>query len=474
MKQIFYILFFVILSIFSGCFPNQGNKSDFSNDIRLYIENPKYWQYKGKPVLLLGASNSDNLFQSPDFEEQLDLLKSIGGNYVRNTMKSSYTEIVWPYYRLKDGKYDLNKWGAEYWKRFEKLLKLADERDIIVQVEIWDRFLYSRKSWIDNPFNPANNINYSVKECGMETEYPVHPYRDLQPFFHTIKGMSNYTPALELVKNYQEKFVDKILSYSLKYGNVLYCMDNETTTPPEWGLYWMRYIRDKAGEKRVYTTDMFDHFFYPNTCESCKQAIGNPEEYLFLDVSQINSRIYNQAHWDTLQWIVNERDKYPIRPVNCVKIYGGNYKSYGTGSNEDGVERFCRDVIGGCAAVRHCSPLTGNGLNKKAQATIKAVRKVESLVKMWEVEPHMELLSEREEDEAYLTADEGSKYVVLFPQEGSVKIDLSKYNKQIFTGKWISIKSGEWGKQFSVSGGGNIDISTPDSSGWFAVLVCTF
>jgi len=31
--------------------------------IGVYKENPRYWQYKGKPVLLLGGTDDDNLFQ---------------------------------------------------------------------------------------------------------------------------------------------------------------------------------------------------------------------------------------------------------------------------------------------------------------------------------------------------------------------------------------------------------------------------
>jgi hypothetical protein len=120
--------------------------------------------------------------------------------------------------------------------------------------------------------------------------------------------------------------------------------------------------------------------------------------------------------------------------------------------------------------VRHHRPASGNGLNVKAQATIKSLRKVELLVKMWEVEPQMELLSEREENEAYLTALKGDKYVVLFPAGGSVKVDLSGHDKE-FSGKWISIKTGEWGEEFSVTGGVDVEIATPDSTGWFAVLL---
>lgn len=470
MKKNWYSLFTIILFVFSGCISQQGDKSVSGKEIQPYVENPKYWQYKGEPVLLLGASNNDNLFQSADVKEQLDLLQSVGGNFIRNTMDAGDSTNVWPYYKMSDGKYDLNQWSESYWSRFENLLKLANERDIIIQLEVWDRFDFSRISWMINPFNPANNINYSAKKCGMATEYPQHPSTDLQPFFHSIKGMPNYTPELELVKKYQEKFVDKMLSYSLKFGNVLYCMDNETSTPPEWGLYWMAYIKNKAGEKQVYTTDMFDKFFQPNACQTCKEAISNPEEYTFLDVSQINSRNFNQAHWDTLQWIVNERNKYPLRPINCTKTYGGGNSTWGSGSNDDGVERFCRDIIGGCAAVRHHRPPSGNGLDEKAQATIKSFRKMESLVKMWEMEPHLELLGNRESDEAYLSAKPGEQYALYFTDGGSVSLDLTTYQNS-FKVKWIDLKTGKWGDETTIKGGETVQISAPGSGGWLASMV---
>jgi hypothetical protein len=65
--------------------------------IEIYKTNPAYWQYDGKPVLLMGGSKDDNLFQIPDIKEHLDLLKSVGGNYVRNTMSSRDQGNVWPF-----------------------------------------------------------------------------------------------------------------------------------------------------------------------------------------------------------------------------------------------------------------------------------------------------------------------------------------------------------------------------------------
>ena len=63
-----------------------------------------------------------------------------------------------------------------------------------------------------------------------------------------------------------------------------------------------------------------------------------------------------------------------------------------------------------------------------------------------------------------------NKYVVLFPSGGSVKIDLSDYKKE-FSGKWVSIKIGEWGGgQFSLKGGSLKEIVSPGTDGWFALI----
>ena len=120
--------------------------------MRPYSKNPHYWQYKGEPVLLIGGSVEDNLFQIPDLEAHLDLLASVGGNYVRCTMSSRDEGDAWPFERdQKSGLYDLTQPAREYWARFERFLELADERDIVAHFELWDRFDFSRESWQDNP-----------------------------------------------------------------------------------------------------------------------------------------------------------------------------------------------------------------------------------------------------------------------------------------------------------------------------------
>jgi hypothetical protein len=143
--------------------------------------------------------------------------------------------------------------------------------------------------------------------------------------------------------------------------------------------------------------------------------------------------------------------------------------TWGSGSEDDGVERFCRVVLGGCASARHHRPYHGNGLNKKAVASIKAVRKVESLVKLWEVEPGMDLLTEREENEAYLATDGGDKYIIYFTHGGTVDLDLSPHDKSYIL-KWVSVDTGEWGVETTLESGNIETITAPDQGGWFGVI----
>ncbi|MGI6083697.1 MAG: hypothetical protein ACOYEP_12610, partial [Limnochordia bacterium] len=319
---------------------------DSSDRIRPWDGNPRYWQYKGKPVLLLGGSREDNLFQIPDLKEHLDLLASVGGNVIRNTMSDRDPGNVRAFRQLPNGKYDLEQWGTDYWTRFEDLLRWSAERDIVVQIEVWDRFDHSRDPWLTDPFNPVNNINYTCEESGLAPSYPEHPSRDLQPFFHTVPGTPKYRPRYDVIRKYQERFVEKMLEYSLPYGNVLYCMNNETSSSVLWGQYWMEFINKKADERgvSVYVTDMFDDAWKPEASRSLKMAIQQPQRYRFLDVSQVNSRNFGQDHWDRFQWVVKQTESNSV-PLNHTKIYSAGETSFGSGTPKEGVNRFWRNLV---------------------------------------------------------------------------------------------------------------------------------
>lgn len=232
--------------------------AEHSDRIRPYEKNPSYWQFTGQPVLLVGGSKDDNLFQIPDLKAHLDEMKAVGANYIRNTMsdRNDLGFEVYPFKKLPDGKYDLEQWNEEYWKRFENLLKWTAEHNIIVQIEVWDRFDCSTKNWPPHPYHPRNNVNYTAEQSGLAAEYPDHAGQNKQPFFFTTPKQRNNTVVLK----YQQRFVDKLLSYSLQHDHVLYCIDNETSGEEAWGASWAEYIkqRARAAGRQVCVTEMWD------------------------------------------------------------------------------------------------------------------------------------------------------------------------------------------------------------------------
>ena len=431
--------------------------------IRPWEKNPRFWQYRGEPVLLLGASDDDNLFQLPDLEAHLDAIRAAGGNYIRNTMSDRRDGgfEVYPFRQLADGKYDLRQWNKEYWARFENMLRWTRDRDIIVQIEVWDRFDYSRDNWPPHPYNPQNNVNYTSEASGLALLYPDHPGSNRQPFFFTTPAQKNNRMVLE----HQQRFVDKMLSYALRFDHVLYCIDNETSAEEAWGVYWADYLHHRASEagKKICVTEMWDAWDLRHPQH--RRTLDHPERYQFADVSQNNQK-KGQEHWDNFQWVRRYIAKNP-RPLNTVKTYGADGGKFGDA--RDGIERWWRHLIGGAASARFHRPPAGLGLSEASIASLRAARNVESVVKFWEVEPADALLSDREQNEAYLTAAPGKAYVVYFTDGGSVGLDLGE-EPQRYVLRWIDLRRGDWGPRAAIDGGTVARLVAPGKGGWVAVI----
>lgn len=433
---------------------------DGAAPIRPSASNPRYWEYKGKTVLLIGGSREDNLFQIPDLREHLDILAACGGNYIRNTMSARDDGNVWPFYQRDDGKYDLERLNDEYFNRLEQCLKWSLERDIIVQIEMWDRFDYARDVWRRNPYRPANNVNYGTNQSGLKNEYPNHPGNNENPFFFTVPALRNN----ELILKYQRAQVDRLLSISLKYPNVLYCMDNETSGDPAWGAYWSDYIKSAAARKgvEVHTTEMWDDWNLRGNAH--RATLDNPEQYSFADISQ-NNHNSGQKHWDALQWAREYVSQRP-RPLNNVKIYGADGGRFG--NDRDGTERFWRNLIGGAASVRFHRPDSGIGLNETAQAHIRSARMFVEKFDLVRAQPDVEskLLLQREPDEAYLTTLANGRYAVYFPNGGEVTLDAPEFAGHCLV-EWLDIEKREW--HTPVSSDRTI-LTTPGTGHWIAVV----
>ncbi len=454
--------------------------SNEANRIQPYSENPYYWQYEGEPVLLLGGTDQDNPFNHPEslepdgVESHLDLLVSVGGNYLRNTMSHRDPPNAFPFARVDDERFDLTQWNEEYWQRFDDFLRMTEQRDIIVQIEVWETWDYyanhePQGGWSRHPFNPKNNINYTVEEAKLPNEINFNPSENptAHNFFHTVPKLENN----KIVLSYQQAFVDKMLEFSLNYDHVLYCMNNETGEPPAWGEYWVKYITAKAKEtgKSIEITDMRRSEVLSSPDHRLIQ--DKPDLYTFIEVSQNNGWSRGgQSHWDPLIKVREYIADAP-RPINNVKIYGGEDGWRGV---DEGVQRFWRNIFAGCASARFHRrfPAAGIGLNELAQSNLRSARMLTSEIDVFASEPHNDLLSDREPNEAYCFANVGKSYALYFPDGGAINLDLSDSEGE-WTLRWLNIFESEWGSEENVQGGGPVKITAPGKGHWAALISLT-
>ena len=453
--------------------------ADESDRIRPYEANPHYWQYKGRPVLLLGGSDDDNLFQWPAkrLTAQLDTLVACGGNYVRNTMASREIKPghndLWPYRIVKRtddlliNVYDLDQWNEEYWRRFSRMLEETAARDIIVEVELWERHdcyrTRDQAGWLRHPFNPDNNVNYTAEESGLPTgEWTTDPGH---PLFATVPRLDNNTVVLR----YQEAFIDKVLSYTLRYDHILYNMNNESKEHHSFGEYWADYIltRARTAGKRIELTDMQDAH---DVTDASVMRVMDSDVYTFVDILQNNFQ-KQKTHWQRIERIRNHLRSRP-RPITNIKIYGSDNappRKEFWGETRDAIERFWRSIFGGCSSARFHRPDWGVGLHGIAQANVKSMRMLTDAMNVFACEPRNDLLDDRSPNEAYCLAETGRQYAAYFPDGGEVTLDVSA-TKGSLRVRWLDISRSAWQEQQTVDGGGTLELRTPGKGHW-AVLV---
>ena len=485
--------------------------------IQPYAENPRYWQYKGQPVLLLGGSDDDNLFQwtGKKLTDHLDLLKSVGGNYVRNTMSDRDEGGEWGpapkgvemayAFKKTGGRYDLSQWNDEYWRRFDDFLRETRRRRIFVQVELWDAFDFADlgtpgniktplpPTWAPHPWNPRNNINYTEAETGVpeiwkEVHWRYNPLLmavpklngDNKKITYTLpSGATRTMPKLKdasEVLGFQQRFIRKILEVGLKYDHVLYVVMNESSLPFDVGEYWAAFARREAAKvgRTIHVTDMRGRIV-----RDAPYVIDRDELFSYIDVSQ-NAHYGGQQHWDNLMSFRDKLANAP-RPMNNVKMYVQGYQEWidaqqspdlATELNRrEGPAKLWRSIFAGCASGRFHRPpvIYGLGLDETAQRHIKNLRAVTDEVVVYRCEPRNELLSDREPDEAYCLAEPGRKYAVYFPNGGSVQLDCSDVQGSLAM-KWLDIAHSHWTEPQTIEAVQRLRLTAPGKGHWALVV----
>jgi len=197
----------------------------------------------------------------------------------------------------------------------------------------------------------------------------------------------------------------------------------------------------------------------------------HPEIFSYVDISQNNWQI-EQAHYDHLMWLREtlKGQAGGIRPMNHVKVYARLGRE--SGLVDISLDRWWQNVFAGCASTRFHRPTRGSGigLGREAQEAIRAARTFTDAFDIFDTEPYPELLSDREDNEAYCLAWPGELYALYFPNGGEVRLEIEQTDKPL-TLRWFDPTTAQFGDPEPVESGGDILLETPGREhAWLALI----
>ena len=199
-----------------------------SSTIRIHPGNSKIFEFRGKPLVLLTATEHYGAVMNRPFrferyladaaEKKMTLtrlfmlfreLQSASNPY--STCKPESPDYVAPFKRVGPGEaldgqlqYDLDQWNPEFFDRLHRFVSLAADYGIIVEVVMLSN-TYRDSIWALNPLHPQNNTN-GIEEI----QWPEY--------------MSLRHPNLFAR---QSAHVKKIVQETNQYDNVIYEICNE-------------------------------------------------------------------------------------------------------------------------------------------------------------------------------------------------------------------------------------------------------
>lgn len=162
-----------------------GANGRAAEPIRLHPQNPHYFDWRGKPTILITSAEHYGAVLNSDFDyrkylatlaaDRLNYTRIfVGGTYVeplgafnipRNTLAPDGKRFLAPWARSDrpgyaggGNKFDLDRWSNAYFKRLKGFVTEASNHGIIVEVTLFCPF-YGEKQWNLSPLKRGNNVN---------------------------------------------------------------------------------------------------------------------------------------------------------------------------------------------------------------------------------------------------------------------------------------------------------------------------
>jgi hypothetical protein len=223
-NMVIFSIFFIALILCISC------RKKYT-PISLCPDNPHYFQFRGKPTVLIGSTEHYGAVMNLDFDyvryldelsaRGLNITRTFSGIYVeppeafgiaKNTLAPGNEKFICPWARSNQpgysgggNKFDLSKWNEAYFVRLKNFISEAAKRSIVVELDLFSNF-YDTLQWKLSPFYYINNIN------------------NVEPIMDHKEVLSLRHPSILKI---QEEMVRKILLECNGFDNLYYEVCNE-------------------------------------------------------------------------------------------------------------------------------------------------------------------------------------------------------------------------------------------------------
>ena len=210
-----------------------------ADTLRLHPENPRYFEWRGKPTVLISSGDHYGAVLNLDFDfakylatferDGLNLTRTFTGagyvepekafNIEKNNLAPKPGRYLAPWARSDqpgawDGgpKWDLSRWNEDYFNRFKAFVTEASKRGVVVEVTLFCPFYPNKDDktkstmWPLSPWHESNNVNGLGKVA-----------------FSHVHSMEGHGGLLAV----QERFIRKIVEELKDADNVYYEICNE-------------------------------------------------------------------------------------------------------------------------------------------------------------------------------------------------------------------------------------------------------
>ena len=234
--------------------------SSAADVLRVHSANPRYLEWKGRPVALVGSGEHYGALVNLDFDfvRYFATLKNDGLNvtrvfsgaaYVepqgafdieRNTLAPAPGRYLPPWGKTdREGLWNLDEWNEHYFARLRALVAEADKAGVIVEFTLYCPFYPDKDDKTKSPMWPLS---------------PFHPANRVTPIGGTSHEKIHTLEADPRVLAAQERFVKRVVEELKDAGNLYYEICNEPyicAVPMAWQERMVEVYASLTGDRAL-------------------------------------------------------------------------------------------------------------------------------------------------------------------------------------------------------------------------------